>query len=412
MHGNLESTKKNISFAAKEVKQRFVAIGGRLKPLRDRAMSIYAKSPVRGSKLLALTLVTLAVLWVGSGILFPHQEPPAASAAQQAAEKFRVAVMTLSTEQHQPKLVLSGRTEADKKVSIVARTQAIITELRVKRGDRVKAGDVLAVLTDDGRAAQLSQARALVQQRKAEFEARTKLIEQGNLPKLDANSIASQLRAAEAALAQAEAEAERIRITAPWDGVVDQVSAEQGQFLMLMPAMGGGTGGNEIARMIALDPIVAIVEVSEKKIGSIRLGEEAELRLVSGEIVKGKVRYISKSAAATTRTYRVDIEAANPGNRIPDGITAEVAISMATLQATKVPRSALTFSAQGKLGVRAVNGEGKVAFIPVEIVDDEHQSMWVKGIADGTRVIVQGQDFVREDQIVEAVTADPQNAQR
>ena len=46
-----------------------------------------------------------------------------------------------------------------------------------------------------------------------------------NLPKLDANSIASQLRAAEAALAQAEAEVERIRIVAPWDGVVDSVLA-------------------------------------------------------------------------------------------------------------------------------------------------------------------------------------------
>ncbi len=94
------------------------------------------------------------------------------------------------------------------------------------------------------------------------------------------------------------------------------------------------------------------------------MGETAELRLVTGEVVKGKVRYISKSAAATTRTYRIDIEAANPDNRIPDGITAEVAITLAAVKATKVPRSALTFSAQGKLGVRAVDGEGKVSFIP------------------------------------------------
>jgi multidrug efflux system membrane fusion protein len=409
MHG----TKKNLNVAMKEVKQGFITIGEAAKPARARLEAIYEKSPVKGSKLLALVLVALAVLWIGSGILFPHHQAPAPNVAKQAEEKFRVAVTTVNAQEHQPKLVLSGRTEADKKVSIVARTQAIITELRVKRGDRVKAGDVLAVLTDDGRAAQLAQARALVQQRKAEFEARTQLIEKGNLPKLEINNISAQLRAAEAALAQAEAEIQRIRITAPWDGVVDQVTAERGQFLMMMPAMAAGAGGgNEIARMISLDPIVVIVEVSEKKLGGVRIGEEAELRLVSGEVVKGKVRYISKSAAATTRTYRVDIEAANPDNKIPDGITAEVAISMATVQATKVPRSALTFSAQGKLGVRAVNAENKVVFIPIEIVDDEHQTMWVKGVADGTRVIVQGQDFVRENQIVDAVTADQQNAKR
>lgn len=413
MHGNLENTKKNLRVALKEVRHGFKTIGVAFAPWRARAEAIYEKSPVKGSKLVALSLVLFAVLWIGSGIIFPHHEAPTQNASQQADTKFRVAVTTVSTESYQPKLVLSGRTEADKKVSIVARTQAIVTELRVKRGDRVKAGDVLAVLTDDGRNAQLQQARALVQQRKAEFEARSKLIEQGNLPKLDANSISSQLRAAEAALAQAEAEVERIRIVAPWDGVVDSVSAELGQFLMLMPAMGAGTSGpNEIARMISLDPIVAIVEVSEKRLAGIRVGEEAELRLVSGEIVKGKVRYISKSASATTRTYRIDVEAPNPNNKIPDGITTEVAITMASVEATKVPRSALTFSGLGKLGVRAVDQNNKVVFLPVEIVDDEQQSMWVKGVADGTRVIVQGQDFVREDQIVETVAADQQNAQR
>lgn len=412
MHGNLERTKQSLNLALNEAKQRLKALEEASKPLRARVEALYEKSPIKGSKFAAVALILLAVLWIGSGLIFPHQSAPASNAADQAAAKFRVAVTTVNAQQYQPRLVLSGRTEADKKVAVVSRTQAIISELRVKRGDRVKAGDVLAVLTDDGRNAQLQQARALVQQRKAEFEARTKLIEQGNLPKLDANAISSQLRAAEAALAQAEAEVQRIRILAPWDGVVDQVTAEEGQFLMLMPAMGGGTGGNEIARMISLDPIVAIVEVSEKRLGGVRVGEEAELRLVSGEVVKGKVRYISKSASATTRTYRIDVEAPNPDNRIPDGITTEVAITLAAVEATKVPRSALTFSAQGKLGVRAVNGDSKVVFVPVEIVDDEQQSMWVKGVPDGTRVIVQGQDFVRENQIVEAIAADQQNAQR
>lgn len=413
MHGNRERAKESIDSAVAEAKRGMKTIGDSTAPLRRRAEAIYAKSPLKGSKLLALSLIVLAVLWIGSGMLFPHQVPQAPNTAQQADEKFRVAVAEINPEPYQPKLVLSGRTEADKKVAIVARTQAIITELRVKRGDRVKGGDVLAVLMDDGRNAQLQQARALVQQRRAEYEARSKLIEQGSLPKLETNNIASQLRAAEAALAQAEAEIERIRIVAPWDGVVDSVSAEQGQFLMMMPAMGAGASGpNEIARMISLDPIIAIVEVSEKRLSGIRLGEEAELRLVSGEVVKGKVRYISKSAAATTRTYRVDVEAPNPDHKIPDGITAEVAITMATVEAAKVPRSALTFSAQGKLGVRAVNAESKVVFIPVELVDDAQQSMWVKGIPQGTRVIVQGQDFVREDQVVDAVTSDQLNTKR
>jgi multidrug efflux system membrane fusion protein len=65
----------------------------------------------------------------------------------------------------------------------------------------------------------------------------------------------------------------------------------------------------------------------------------------------------------------------------------------------------LTFSAEGKLGVRAVNENDVVIFIPVELVEDETQYLWVSGIPNGTRLIVQGQDFVKEGQKVEPVPA-------
>jgi membrane fusion protein, multidrug efflux system len=41
--------------------------------------------------------------------------------------------------------------------------------------------------------------------------------------------------------------------------------------------------------------------------------------------------------------------------------------------------------------------------VPVSVVDDQQENMWVGGLADGTSVIVQGQDFVREGQVVEPV---------
>ena len=135
--------------------------------------------------------------------------------------------------------------------------------------------------------------------------------------------------------------------------------------------------------------------------------------LVTGKKANGKVRFISKSASANTRTYRVDVEAPNPDGSIPDGITAEVAIPLAAVPATRVPRSALTFSLSGELGVRIVDAESKVAFVPVSVVEDQQEFMWIGGVADGARVIVQGQDFVREGQQVEPVEGEaPKTAAR
>jgi multidrug efflux system membrane fusion protein len=53
--------------------------------------------------------------------------------------------------------------------------------------------------------------------------------------------------------------------------------------------------------------------------------------------------------------------------------------------------------------VRNVGASGRVGFLPVTVIEDEQSQMWVAGIPDSARVIVRGQDFVREGQEVEAV---------
>ena len=97
------------------------------------------------------------------------------------------------------------------------------------------------------------------------------------------------------------------------------------------------------------------------------------------------------------------MEAPNPTGDIPDGITAEVAIPLAAVDAVQVPRSALTFSSGGDIGVRTVDDRGIVAFVRVNVIEDDQNQMWLTGVPNGARIIVKGQDFVREGQNVEPV---------
>jgi multidrug efflux system membrane fusion protein len=356
---------------------------------------------MKGSRIVAVGIVVAAIGWIASGHFLPHEssESKAALNAGEAEKKpFRVAIVETISQPHSRKLILSGRTEADRKVAVTARTAGALTELRVKRGQHVKKGDIIAVLSDDAREAQVAQARALYTQRKTELDARRKLIEQGTLPRLELVNLEAQFKAAEAALAAAEAERDRGIVRAPWDGVITDTPAEVGGAAFSM-------AGKEVAQMVALDPMLAVVEVSERKLAGIKLGDVAELRLVTGQKATGRVRFVSKSASPTTRTYRVEVEVNNPDGAIPDGITAEVAIPMAPVQASRVPRSALTFSSTGELGVRVVGENDTVDFVPVSVVEDDQAFMWVAGIPDRSHVIVQGQDFVREGQVVQAVPA-------
>jgi multidrug efflux system membrane fusion protein len=212
------------------------------------------------------------------------------------------------------------------------------------------------------------------------------------------SNLEAQHKAAHAAVAAAEAERDRGVVLAPWDGVVTEVSAEVGASAFSM-------AGREIAQIVSLDPMLAVVEVSERKLAGVKLGDRAEVRLVTGQMAEGRIRFVSKSASQTTRTYRIEVEMKNPDGAIPDGITAEVSLPVSAVPATRVPRSALVFSSKGELGVRAVSADSAVTFIPISVVEDEQAFMWVAGVPSGTRVIVQGQDFVREGQRVDAAPA-------
>src|SRR5262249_25774359 len=316
---------------------------------------------MKASRLTALGLVAAAGLWIASGHFLPHEtaESRASNRPTQVDKKpFRVAAITTDVQAHSRKLVLAGRTEADKRVTITARTGGVLTELKVRRGTWVKAGDTIAVLSDEAREAQVVQARSLVTQRQAELEAKRRLIVSGAMPKLDLVNLEAQLEAAKAALAAAEAERDRGLVRAPWGGVISDVAVEVGKAAFSF-------AGADLVTLVGLDPMLAVVEVAERKLGGIKLGDEADVRLVTGETARGKVRFVSKTASQTTRTYRVEVELPNADASIPDGITAEVALPLAQVPATRVPRSALTISSTGDIGVRSVDESGTVGFLRV-----------------------------------------------
>jgi multidrug efflux system membrane fusion protein len=356
----------------------------------------------------AVGLVVGAALWLASGHFLPHETPQSRAAIQppaQAETPFRVSVLDTQLVQHYRKLLLSGRTEADKKVTLMARTAGVLKELRVRRGSLVKEGEIIAILSDEAREAQVNQAKALVEQRKIELEAKRRLIELNAVPRLELSNLEAQYKAAMAGLAGAEVERDRGVIRAPWAGVVTELTSEVGGAALSFM-------GKEFGQLVALDPMLAVVEVSERRRHGVKPGQMAEIRLVNGQTARGKVRYVSPSASQATRTYRVEIEIPNADFSIPDGITTEVSIPLDPLPATRIPRSALTYSSAGALGVRIVNAEGAVDFATVSVVEDDQSFMWVSGLADGARLIVQGQDFVREGQKVDAVSTAPLTAQR
>jgi multidrug efflux system membrane fusion protein len=86
---------------------------------------------------------------------------------------------------------------------------------------------------------------------------------------------------------------------------------------------------------------------------------------------------------------------------IRDGITAEIRVALEGTPAHLVPQSALTLDDAGRLGLRAVVDD-TARFMPVEVVRDAVDGVWVTGLPESLDVIVVGQNFVTDGQPVAA----------
>jgi len=325
----------------------------------------------------------------------PEQPKPAAEAAPAAPRT--VAVIKPPRASHARAIRISGQTEADKRALLATRSAGIIRELPVEEGQPIKAGDLVLALDAEDKPAMVEMAKQVVKQREAELVASKRLTKTGAQAKLQLDTSISALAQAKSQLEAAQADLDRTRNIAPFNGIVDKVNVEVGSSVMQ---------GGEIATLLSLDPVLVKGEISERDLTHIKIGDTAEAVLVNGEKVSGQVRYISRDASAMTRTFRIEVAIPNPDLRIPAGMTAEITLRAAAADSVVLPRSVVTLSDNGDLGIRAVDPQEKVVFYPIDLVDDLPQGLVLGGIPADARVIVAGQDLVKEGDTVKAVEAD------
>lgn len=371
---------------------------------------------MKANRYLAILVFLGSAAWIATGefssvgsaadaeTAAPAAEAAAPESAGEDAKPLQtVGVAVIPQFEHARSVKVSGVTKADKQTTLTARTGGIIGELPVRQGAAVKQGDVIARIAPEGRDAALRSAEQALEQAKAQTEATMRLVEKGTLAKLQGDAAQSSLKAAESQVEAAQAEMDKLDVVAPYDGVIDVLSVEEGAAV---------SSGTAVATLIALDPIIGVGEVNESDLGVVEVGEKAELRLVSGETVTGTVRYVSRAAQAATRTYTVEVEVPNPDLAISSGMTTEVILRGDPVLSTPVPRSVVALNDDGDLGVRTVNDDDVVEFHPIDIVDDSTGALILGGIPQGARVIVAGQNFVGDGVKVNPVEADTETVRK
>jgi multidrug efflux system membrane fusion protein len=149
--------------------------------------------------------------------------------------------------------------------------------------------------------------------------------------------------------------------------------------------------------------MLLVGRVAERDVHKLKLGTTAMGTLIDGTQVSGKLTFIGQQSDTATRTYPVEIQVPNPSYKLRSGVTTQISIPINTVMAHRISPALLALDDEGRVGVRTLDGDNRVVFNLVKILNDEGGSVWISGLPETATLITVGQELVVPRQQVDAV---------
>ncbi len=363
---------------------------------------------MRTSYIAAGVLVLALVLWMVSG-LFKGSDTAAdangessqstgndSANSEDDADLMKVQVIEANLVSRPREIVLQGQLEPARVLQIRAKTTSTIESLAVSKGDRVNADDLIATLALDGRDEDLAEADAQVVSAVSEQKAAAQLRQQG------LQSVVQSQRA-NATLASARAQRNRIRrdidntrIVAPFSGVVNALPVELGALV---------SATQVVAQLVDDSSYKVTAQVAQQAVSELSVGQAINVELITGQMLDGTLSFVATVADSQTRSFTVEATVKRPEEPVSAGVSASLKIPVETLETVFLTPSALSLGDRGELGVKIVDDDNAVQFVPVELLSTTIDGAWVSGVTTGSRIITLGQAFVAIGEIVDPIMA-------
>lgn len=408
-------------------------------PTRDRVQT------KTGSRIKAVgigTVIAIALVAVGAvPRIASYRE---ALAASNDAPVTHPVVTVIHAQKGEPtsQLVLPGNIEPLYTANLFARVDGYVERRNVDIGTKVRAGQVLAVISSPEIDQQLSQAKAtlaqsqasLLQSRAALEQAKAnaelaRITKERDLPLGEQHAISQQIvdsavqthsarvadvaaananiAAAEAAVVANQANVARLQqmqgfehIIAPFDGVITQRNIERGDLVSATAP----TVGKPLFSIAQSDTLRVYVDVPQSEAVNIRDGQDAVIQ-VSERLGRNYTGTVTRNASAlndAARTMRTEVQVANGDASLLPGMYAQVHFTLSQQRASLViPTSSLVVDGAG-MHVVTVNSQHNLHFVPVTIGKDMGKEIEVLAGLNGSEALVASpSDVLSEGQHVE-----------
>jgi membrane fusion protein (multidrug efflux system) len=315
-------------------------------------------------------------------------------------------------------------------VNIFSRVDGYIAKLHVDKGDLVKANQLLVevdhtdyvhavnrakanlvaaradVLRQDANARntklQLTRMQALIKDQFISQQDLDNAQIASDMAVAQLESLRAQVKQMEVALQQAETNLTYSYIRAPFAGYIAERNLDAGAFVS------GSTGSTStmsrgILNLHEIDTVRTLIEVVEKDVPLVRIGQNAEVRAEAypDRAFEGTVTRVVHALNRQTRTMTVEVDLPNQDHLLKGGMFARVEVMVGKhANAVQIPVDALT--RLDELQYVYVVKDGKALHVPVEVGDRVGSRIEItKGLTGDEQIIVSGKDLVSNGTPVE-----------
>ncbi|WP_240410388.1 efflux RND transporter periplasmic adaptor subunit [Hymenobacter oligotrophus] len=211
-----------------------------------------------------------------------------------------VSVINVQPESFTSYLEVQGRADFDENANVSPRVPAVITDIRVQRGDRVSRGQVLATQDAAVLESGIAELRTRLELARTVFEKQDRLWKQQIGTEIQYLQAKNNYEALQRSLATQQRQRAMYNVVAPFSGVVDDVPAKVGEM---------GNPGMPVVRLVSGAGNKIVADVSENYAANIKAGDKALVSIpdLGAADIPSTVRTVSRTINPASRTFSVEL---------------------------------------------------------------------------------------------------------
>jgi membrane fusion protein, multidrug efflux system len=315
----------------------------------------------------------------------------------------RVLVATATTAPPERTLVLQGEVHPFATVTLYGKVAGYLGEVRVDKGDRVRAGQLIATILSPELDQQVTAARADARNKRRQAQRMQALAGPGVVAVQDVDAASAGADVAEAQEAALRTQDTYRTLRAPFAGIVTARFADPGA--LIQSAAGAQAGALPVVTIANTQRLRIYVYLDQASAPFVKIGDAAEVRVAErpGWSRPAKVARASGELTPRTRTMLTEIDVDNADGALLPGSFVEVAIKIKVPTLVQIPAEAvITRGTQPFVAV--VDDGSRLRIRPLHLADDDGETARVlDGLRAGETVALHVGEGVEDGALVQTV---------